>query len=377
VPGGPETVLRAAVGFLGFWAALPFWVRLLVEAGLLVPGEPARAHYVAVFLLSSVSAAAAAGSIPLPAAGATGRNLDVVPGCLIALLALLALAAAGPVYAASGAIRDAAESASGAAAVFLALFTIDAQPVPSFVALVGFLAPLLGIAFGFDAINGERAQGTLPRLLSQPIHRDDVINGKFAAGLAMIAIAVGGTMLLVAGIGLLRLGIAPSVAEVGRLAVWLVLTIVYVGLWLAFATLCSVLVRRAATSALIAIGVWLGLSLFGVLVARLVASFIDPSGAGGSAVDSLAHAQLEQQLSAISPNTLYGQAMTALLNPSATSVTLPGLAQLIQLSQQIPTQLSLQQSLLVAWPQIVVLVALTVICFVAAYVGFLRQEVRA
>jgi ABC-2 type transport system permease protein len=295
----------------------------------------------------------------------------------VVLLALLALAAAGPVYAAAGAIRDAAEGASGAAAVFLALFTIGADPVPSFVALVGFLAPLLGIAFGFDAINGERAQGTLPRLLSQPIHRDDVINGKFAAGLAMIAVALTATMLLVAGIGLLRLGIVPSLGEVARLAVWLALTIVYVGLWLAFATLVSVLTRRAATSALVAIGVWLALSLFGVLVARLVAGFLDPAGATGAAADALAHAQLEQQLSAISPGTLYNQATTALLNPGATSVTIPGLAQLIQLSQQVPTQLSLDQSLLVAWPQIVILVALTVVCFVLAYVGFLRQEVRA
>jgi ABC-2 type transport system permease protein len=293
------------------------------------------------------------------------------------LLGLLALAAAGPVYAASGAIRDAAERASGAAAVFLALFTIGADPVPSFVGLVSFVAPLLGIAFGFDAINGERAQGTLPRLLSQPIHRDDVINGKFAAGLAMIAIAVTGTMLLVAGIALLRLGIVPSLSEIGRLGVWLALTIVYIGMWLAFATLCSVIVRRAATSALIAIGVWLALSLFGVLLARLVAAFLDPTGATGAPVDALAHAQLEQQLSAISPSTLYGQATTALLTPSATSVTVPGLAQLIQLSQQIPTQLTLDQSLLVAWPQIVILVAITIACFVAAYVGFLRQEVRA
>jgi ABC-2 type transport system permease protein len=293
------------------------------------------------------------------------------------VLALLALAAAAPVYAASGAIRDAAEGASGVAALFLALFTIGADPVPSFVALVGFVAPLLGIAFGFDAINGERAQGTLPRLLSQPIHRDDVINGKFAAGLAMIAVALTGMMLLVAGIGIIRLGIVPSAVEVARLAGWLVLTIVYVGVWLAFATLCSVLVRRASTSALIAIGVWLGLSLFGVLVARLVAGLLDPSGATAAAAGQLAHAQLEQQLSSVSPGTLYQQATTALLNPSATAVTVPALAQVIQLSQQIPTQLSLDQSLLVAWPQIVILVALTVGCFVAAYIGFLRQEVRA
>ncbi|HET8776702.1 MAG TPA: ABC transporter permease [Candidatus Limnocylindria bacterium] len=293
------------------------------------------------------------------------------------LLGLLALAAAAPVYAASGAIRDAAEGASGVAALFLGLFTIGADPVPSFVALVGFVAPLLGIAFGFDAINGERSQGTLPRLLSQPIHRDDVVNGKFAAGLAMIAVALTAMMLLVAGIGIIRLGIVPSAVEVARLAGWLVLTIVYVGLWLAFATLCSVLVRRAATSALIAIGVWLTLSLFGVLLARLVAGLLDPSGATGAAAGQLAHAQLEQQLSSISPGTLYQQATTALLNPSATAVTVPGLAQLIQLSQQIPTQLSLDQSLLVAWPQMVILVALTVGCFVGAYVGFLRQEVRA
>jgi ABC-2 type transport system permease protein len=293
------------------------------------------------------------------------------------LLGLLAFAAAAPVYAASGAIGDAAEDASGVAALFLALFTIGADPVPSFVALVGFVAPLLGIAFGFDAINGERAQGTLPRLLSQPIHRDDVINGKFAAGLAMIAIAVTATMLVVAGIGLIRLGIVPSLPEIARLAMWLLLTIVYIGLWLAFATLCSVVFRRAATSALVAIGVWLVLSLFGVLLARLVASFLDPSGAAATGSDALAYAQLEQQLSAISPGTLYSQATIALLNPSATAVTVPGLAQLIQLSQQIPTQLSLDQSLLVAWPQIVVLVALTIGCFVLAYVGFLRQEVRA
>jgi ABC-2 type transport system permease protein len=295
----------------------------------------------------------------------------------VVLLALLALAAAGPVYAASGAIRDAAEDASGAVAVFLAMFTIGADPVPSFVGLVGFLAPLLGIAFGFDAINAERSQGTLPRLLSQPIHRDDVINGKFAAGIGMIAVAVTATMMLVAGIGLLRIGIAPTIAEVGRLVVWLIVTIVYVALWLAFATLCSVVFRRAATSALVALGVWLALSLFGVLLARLVAGLLDPTGGTGSLAEQVGHAQLEQQLSVINPGTLYGQVTTALLTPSATSVTLPGLAELIQLSQQIPTQLSLEQSLLVAWPQIVILVALTVLCFAAAYVAFLRQEVRA
>lgn len=293
------------------------------------------------------------------------------------LMALLSLAAAVPVYAASGAIREAAQQASGASALFLALFTIGAEPVPSFVGLVGFIAPLLGIAFGFDAINGERAQGTLARLLSHPIYRDDLVNGKFVAGLAAIAFAVVGLTLLVAGIGIVRLGIVPTVGEVARLLAWVAVTIVYIGLWLSVATLCSVLVARAATSALIAIGLWLALSLFGVLFAQLLAGLLGAGEGTSGAEAALDRARLEEVLGFINPGTVYGQATLALLNPGVTAVSVPGLAQAIQLSQQIPTQLSLQQSLLIIWPQVVAMLALMVISFVLSYLVFLRQEVRA
>ena len=68
----------------------------------------------------------------------------------------------------------------------------------------------------------------------------------------------------------------------------------------------------------------------------------------------------------------------ALLNPSATQVSAPAtIGQAVQANQQIGTLLSLDQSLLIVWPQIVALVALTVLCFGAAYVLFMRQEVRA
>lgn len=291
------------------------------------------------------------------------------------LVVMLAIAAIVPIYAASQEIRDVAEDASGASALFLALFTLQGETVPSFVGLVGFIAPLLGIAFGFDAINGERAQGTLARLLSHPIYRDDLINGKFVAGLAAIALAVVGTTLVVAGIGMVRLGIVPSLAEVGRMTAWVVVTILYVGLWLAVAMLCSVLVNRAATSALIAIGLWLGLSLFGVMLARIIAGAIGGDATGLEATFDTA--RLEQAISVINPGTVYNQATVALLNPGATAVTIPTLAQAIQLQQQLSTQLSLQQSLLIVWPQVVGLLAAMVLAFVGSYILFLRQEVRA
>ena len=293
------------------------------------------------------------------------------------LAVLLCLAALAPVYAASGAIRDAAEEASGVSALFLALFTFGQDPIPSFSALVGFLAPLLGIGFGFDAVNDERAQRTLPRLLSQPIYRDDVVNGKFAAGLLAIAVTIVALTMLIAGLGLLRLGIVPSPGEVVRMVVWLVVTVLYVGIWLAFAMLCSVLLARPAASALVALGVWLGLTLFGTLLASIVAGAFAPAGAGASVEEALGNAQLRQLLSSISPNTLYQQASAAILTPGVTAVSVSGVGQLLQLSQQIPTQLSLEQSLLLVWPQVVVLFAVLVGLFAAAYIGFLRQEVRA
>src|SRR5690606_6094284 len=111
----------------------------------------------------------------------------LLSGRFIVLMAVLGIATAAAVFAASGGIREVAPNAQGITALFLKLFTVTVEPVPfPLIVFVGFLAPLLGIMFGFDSVNGERSQGTLPRLLSQPIHRDEVILGKFVAGLAVV-----------------------------------------------------------------------------------------------------------------------------------------------------------------------------------------------
>ena len=292
------------------------------------------------------------------------------------LLVILALAAAGTVYFASDAIKSAASTVSGAPSLFIQMFTVAPDQVPSFAALVGFLIPLIGIGFGFDAINGERSQGTLPRLLSQPIHRDDVINGKFAAGLAIIATMLVALTALVAALGIIRLGITPSAEEILRLLVWLLVSIVYVGLWLAFATLCSVALRRSASSALVAIGVWIGVTLFAVFLVSAIASLLAPAGTNASAADQLANARWTEFLSRLSPAQLYQDATLVLLNPSVRTIT-PSLIQSAQADRAVASVLSLDQSLLLVWPQVVALVGLTVACFAGAYVLFLRQEVRA
>ena len=66
------------------------------------------------------------------------------------------------------------------------------------------------------------------------------------------------------------------------------------------------------------------------------------------------------------------------MNPATKSVLGVGnLGQYVSAQEQLPSMLSLDQSILLVWPQIVALVAMTTAMFAGAYVLFLRQEVRA
>lgn len=80
-------------------------------------------------------------------------------------------------------------------------------------------------------------------------------------------------------------------------------------------------------------------------------------------------------LARLSPSTLFGETVLALLDPSTRTLGPVYLSQLQ--GAVIGAPLPLGESVLIAWPQIVGLVATTIIFFVAGYVAFQRQEVRA
>jgi ABC-2 type transport system permease protein len=297
----------------------------------------------------------------------------LLSGRFVVLMGVLGIATAAAVFAASGGIRDVAPNAQGITALFLKLFTVTTDPVPfPLIVFVGFLAPLLGIMFGFDAVSGERSQGTLPRLLSQPIHRDEVILGKFIAGLGVVAIMLTSLVIFVSGIGIFRLGVVPQPSEISRLAVWLIFAVIYVGFWQALATVGSVVAKRASTSAMIPIGVWLVLTLFGSFIFGAVAGIVSPRD--GSSAGELAYLRTEQTVSQLSPVTLFQDGSSVLLDPEVRTV---GLVTVEQVDRAIVSELDLAQSLLVVWPQIAILLALTAVMFAVAYVVFMRDEVRA
>jgi ABC-2 type transport system permease protein len=199
-----------------------------------------------------------------------------------------------------------------------------------------------------------------------------VILGKFVAGISVIAIMLTALVIFVAGVGIFRLGLTPTISEVSRLLVWLVFAIIYVAFWQGLATLVSVRTNRAATSALIPVGIWLVLSLFGGFIFGAIADIVSPDD--GTQAGLIANAQTEHLVSQISPITLFQEGSTVLLDPE---VRTTGLLTLEQVDRAIVSELNLTQSLGVVWPQMVVLLAMTAAMFALAYVSFMRQEVRA
>ena len=257
--------------------------------------------------------------------------------------------------------------------VFLGLFTTSGTVIPSLTYLVALLVPIIGIALGFDAINSERAGGTLSRVMSQPVFRDSVINGKFLAGVVTLSVMVATMLFLVAGFGLRMIGVPPTAEEIIRLFFYLFLTIVYGAFWMGLAILFSVVFRRVAASLLFALALWLFFSIFILLVAPAIANAIVPA-VGGSEVELIRNAELQRMITRISPNILFQEATTVLLVPLVRSL---GMVTMSQAAYMVPNPLSFGQSILLVWPHLTSLVSLSAICFAISYVLFMRQEIRA
>jgi ABC-2 type transport system permease protein len=299
----------------------------------------------------------------------TSDNLTGWPFRILGALAFLA--AAGAVY---GAITTIKQNTAQDPFLFLKLFTTSQDPIPNFIGFMTFITPLVAIALGFDAINGEFNRRTLSRLLAQPIYRDALLLGKFLAGLLTLAITLTAVWLLVAGLGLIYLGVPPGSEEVERGLVFLLATIAYGGVWLGLAIVFSVVFRQTATAALASLAVWLFFTVFWNIIVGVVAKVLQPVQFG-LLQEAVAQTQLNLTLSRISPNTLYAEIVVAMLNPVVRSIgiVLPTDMAGAVLGAPLP----FDQSLALIWPHLTGLIAAVILLFAVAYVLFQRQEVRA
>lgn len=294
---------------------------------------------------------------------------------LFALIAMVSFITSGMV---GIHLKDNLESLSKIKFPFLMLFSATGT-LFSMVQFVAFFGPLIGLVLGFDSINRERAHGTLIKLISQPIYRDAVINGKFLAGVVTIGIMLLSIVLVISGFGLAIVGVIPGIEEIWRLFVYLVLSIIYISFWLGIAILFSIAFRSIATSALATVALWIFLSFFVSLGADVIANAIAPvTKEEETQVETLIrNASVKRVISLTSPMVLYSEASGIIINPmqKPTRSMLPGPAELI-LASRFQNPLTLGQSIMVVYPHLVALLAITFISFAISYTIFMVQEIR-
>ncbi len=249
--------------------------------------------------------------------------------------------------------------------------------------LAMFFIPILGLTLGISTVNSERSSGTLSRLMAQPVYRDAIINAKVLTGIFIIIIMTAISFLLITGIGLVnynltsydlgfgiqQIGIGvpfPSIEEIIRLFCFWVITVIYGAFWMGLAVLFSTVFRNISSSILSYLGIWL---IFGVFLMFLGSfNFANSMSFGNFLV-----------VSRFSPSFLFMEVVTLLLFPytRGMGIYVEILGGGDSVNYLISTPLSLGQSLTVAWPQTIVIIALMIICFAISYLFFMRQEVRS
>ncbi len=295
---------------------------------------------------------------------------------IFALIAMLSLITA---YMVGMNIRNELAGIAKPRFIFLMLFT-SSGALFSLVQFVAFFGPLVGLVLGFDTINRERSQGTLSKLLSQPIYRDVVINGKFLAGVVMISVMMVSIVLVITGLGLIVLGIIPGLEEIWRIMIYLIISIIYISFWLGVAILFSILFRSTATSALAALAVWIFFSFFISLGANVIANALASDTAGDDPEVVMRRANIVKAFILTSPMELYREATATIIDPTRKSTprSMVSVGPLETLSMsRFAGPLPLSQSVLIVVPYIISLIAITVVCFAISYVVFMRQEIRS
>ena len=132
--------------------------------------------------------------------------------------------------------------------------------------------------------------------------------------------------------------------------------------------------RQSATSALACIALWLFLTVFAELLAGVIADAVYPVSSYSVLDNALKNANMKLMLNRISPSTLYNECSIYLLKPTVRTTSFVTERDLIG---AVAGALPLTQSILLLWPHLITMAALTMISFAVSYINFMSKEIRA
>ncbi|ODS37993.1 MAG: hypothetical protein A7316_08760 [Candidatus Altiarchaeales archaeon WOR_SM1_86-2] len=280
---------------------------------------------------------------------------------------------------------------------------------------ITIIGAIIGIIIGVDAISGERERGTLKFLLTQPLYRDTLINGKLLGFTILIftvvAISSIMTIAVVGGIA----GVFPGGDDAVRILFFNFMMFIYIMTFAVIGLFFSVFLKQSFDALLAAIAVFIIITLLISPVAQAVASFIAPMpsqsqvfvmhGGGGQTMgdtgDTTAlnrtggeervlilrgwrgmseemresmtkNRDVRQKIMFLSPSENFRQVNEVILDPYFEGME--GGQGSFGFGSQI--QRSLSEGLGMVWGNVVAILVGLVGFFIASYVMFLRQDVE-
>ena len=273
--------------------------------------------------------------------------------------------------------------------------------------VMSLLGAILAIAIGFDLITREKESHSLKSLLSHPVYRDEIINGKALGGILALVLAVGIAFLILFAM-LLIFSIVPDLDEFWRIVLFGAVTVLCLLTYFSIALMASTVSKDSGRALMYALIIVLALSfampMIGGMVAESVVgerperpmsqSYIEIN-VSGEVVRQIGPMNKEEEeeweryreerkayndkkwairdaFDIFSPDGNYMVVSISLTDPYVTEVHSGSWG-----SSYTPGETtSIQESLEKVWKSIFALSILPVVFFAIAYIKFMRMDIR-
>ncbi|WP_346434906.1 ABC transporter permease subunit [uncultured Methanoculleus sp.] len=244
---------------------------------------------------------------------------------------------------------------------------------------------VLAIATGADLVSKERESRSLKSLLSHPVYRDEIINGKALGGMAALGVALVVAFALTFAV-LLVFSIVPTADEVSAVLIFGLASFLFMLAFFALALALSVGVKESGHAVVYGLTLFFALSyllqMFGAVLAGAVAGDIPerpemPAWTDSAGVTHLSYdkayeeeydryaAELEiyQSKRQLVADTVYLFSPLISYNTVASTVFYPS---------NLPPEDATDR----IWRNFAALIVFPSVFFAAAYVKFMRMDIR-
>ncbi len=228
---------------------------------------------------------------------------------------------------------------------------------------------LLAIAVGFDRVSREKESRSLKSLLSHPVYRDEIINGKALGGVALLALVVGSALLLSTAL-LLVFSFVPSPGELWVILTYAGVTLLFLMTFFSIALALSTLCQKSGSALLLAVVVFVLLVFLVPYTTAQVGMALmmekpDPAAYGGDTSSE----GFQAEIAAYTGQMKVVESAVNLFSPQMAINTL------INGISKSPGA-TLEDTLGKIWSSVVALTVYPVVFFAIAYTRFLRMDIR-